>query len=179
MDLLGKLAEYGPWLNILGRKSPDNRLRDEELILRFFAFQILGVGRYRTPQKYWLNDMAEAGRRYDDERIGQLERLWKDTVDKCLVIFEPQECFRRIPLQKKTVVNRALMDLTMHSLANTSKEVVERISAEYHRRYQGLLEDTCFLGLITRGVDHKTRTGQRFDMWHRKITSEVLSETDA
>ena len=174
MDLLGKLAEYRPWLNILGRKSPDNRMRDEELILRFFAFQVLGVGRYRTPQKYWLNDMADAGRRYDDEHIGQLEQLWKDTVDKCLVVFEPQECFRRIPLRKKTVVNRALMDLTMHSLASVPMEVVERISVQYYHHYQRLLEVDCFLELITRGIDHKSRTEQRFDMWHKKITSVVL-----
>ena len=27
-DLLGELAEYGPWLSILGKKAPDKRLRD-------------------------------------------------------------------------------------------------------------------------------------------------------
>jgi hypothetical protein len=37
MDLISHLAEYGPWLTILNRKEADNRMRGEELILRFFC----------------------------------------------------------------------------------------------------------------------------------------------
>ena len=35
IGLLVNLAEHEPWLEILNRKHPDKRMRDEELILRF------------------------------------------------------------------------------------------------------------------------------------------------
>lgn len=60
-ELLGKLSADEPWLKILGKKAPDKRLRDEELILRFYAFEMLGLKTYRTPLKHWLNDAAKKG----------------------------------------------------------------------------------------------------------------------
>ena len=61
IDLLGDLAKDPLWLQILNHKEPDKRMRDEELILRFFALQLLGLESYNTPQKYWLNDAADQG----------------------------------------------------------------------------------------------------------------------
>ena len=117
-DLLSKLAVYRPWLNILGREHPDKRLRDEELILRFFAFHIEGLSSYRTPQKHWLNGVAKQGRYYTDERLAELEETWIGTIDKCLSVFPPKECFRRLDQGKKRqVINRALMDLVMTTMA--------------------------------------------------------------
>jgi hypothetical protein len=62
-DLLRRIAGYPNWLKILNRKSPDKRMRGEEIILRYFAFQQLGLESYRTPLKNWLNDAAEWGQK--------------------------------------------------------------------------------------------------------------------
>jgi len=37
-SLLQTVVAYKPWLNILGKSKADVRMRDEELVLRFFAF---------------------------------------------------------------------------------------------------------------------------------------------
>ena len=50
-DLLQDAVDYAPWLKILGKRSADKRMRDEELVLRFFGFYIHGLESYRTPQK--------------------------------------------------------------------------------------------------------------------------------
>jgi len=99
-DLLKECADYKPWLNILGKKQPDKRMRDEELILRYFAFQIHGIESYKTPQKHWLNDAAKDGKKYSQERIAELGAIWKRAIDTSLVWFAPNECFRRLPLDK-------------------------------------------------------------------------------
>lgn len=41
-DLINSLTDYEPWLKILGRTTPDRRMKDAELILRFFAFHSEG-----------------------------------------------------------------------------------------------------------------------------------------
>ena len=174
IDLLDTLVEYKPWLRILNRKTPDKRMRDEELILRFFAFLTQGLQSYRTPQKHWLNDAAKAGRQFSTDRIADLERVWKENIDKCLIVFKPDECFRRLPLEKRAVVNRALMDLTMTSLAHAPESEVSNVAGEFYRRYVAILRNEEFADLITRAIDHKSRTLRRFSMWEEKVTRGLL-----
>ena len=174
IDLLGELAKDPLWLQILNHKEPDKRMRDEELILRFFALQLLGLESYNTPQKYWLNDAADQGRHYDSEKIEALASTWRCTLENCLLIFNPEECFRRTPITKRQVVNRALMDLTMYSLAGIPKEDVRPKSKEFYQRYMNLLQLNEFEDLITRSIDHKSRTLRRFELWSKTITSGLF-----
>lgn len=174
-DLLGRLAEHKPWLAILGRKRPDRRLRDEELILRFFAFHIDGLGSYRTPQKRWLNDVAENGRHYTDDRLAELERTWKRAIDKSLILFPPRACFRRVDREgKRQVVNRALMDLIMTTMAEKPRATVERQASEFRRHFGLLFEDEEFQDLIGRSIDHKSRTHRRFEIWNERLVQQVF-----
>ena len=173
-DLLGQLANDPSWLSILNRKQPDSRMRGEELILRFFAFHLHGLEGYKTPQKSWLNDVADQGRDFTSDEIAGLSETWKNTLHKCLLVFDARECFRRLPITNRQVVNRALMDLTMYSLRNTPTEVVESNSNEYYCRVEKLFEDEEFNDLITRAIDHKSRTLRRFDLWSEKVTSGLF-----
>ena len=90
-------------------------MRDEELILRFFGFNIHGMESYRTPQKHWLNVVAEKGKRYPEQTINELHETWKRAIDVSLIWFDPEECFRRESEGKSRGINRALFDLTMFS----------------------------------------------------------------
>ena len=174
IDLLGHLATDRDWLRILGRQHPDKRMRDEELILRFFAFQILGLESYKTPQKRWLNYVADKGRGYSSKEINSLTTKWQSTIHNCLVIFEPHDCFRRLPLVRRQVINRALMDLTMYSLAGVPKETVEANATVFHQRYTDIIQDEEFADLITRSIDHKSRTRRRFEIWSERVTGDLF-----
>ena len=174
IDLLSKLAEHEPWLTILHRKQPDKRMRDEELILRFFAFRIHGLASYYTPQKHWLNDAAKDGRKYSSKRIEQLASEWKSALDACLLVFQPHECFRRLPIQNRGVVNRALMDLSMSSFAEVPASAVKRAAKEFYSRYVSVMQDEDFEDLITRAIDHKSRTIRRFEIWNERVTADLF-----
>ena len=174
-NLLGNLAEYGLWLQILGRKQPDKRLRDEELILRFMAFQIMGIKSYRTPQKHWLNDAADKGRHFTDAKLNKLASIWKSAIQNSLIVFPPKECFRR-PDQggKRPVINRALMDLVMNALAGKTYTLVEEKAKDFRRYYSDLLHDEEFQDLIGRAIDHRSRTLKRFQMWNERLLKRVF-----
>ena len=175
IDLLVRLAEYEPWLTILNRRTVDKRMRGEELILRFFSFQIHGLEGYKTPQKHWLNDMAKEGMEYSPQRISELDAIWKSTIDKSLLVFEANECFRRLPLEKpKMVINRALMDLVMASLAALEEGHVTTIAPQFRERYQLILEHDEFDDLITRAIDHKSRTVRRFQLWDQIVLNGLV-----
>lgn len=176
IDLVSELAEHPLWLNILNRKAPDNRMRGEELILRFFAFAAHGIKTYRTPQKHWLNDFARGGMHYNDDKINELRKLWLDSIEKSIILFSPEECFRRLPLpDKKTTINRALMDLTMNSVSRLSFDDVKKIRTQFRKNYINVLKDAEFDDLISRSVDHKSRTVERFNIWHREVMKDLLN----
>lgn len=171
-SFLKDAVSYSPWLEILGKKKPDKRMRDEELILRFLAFHLHGLNSYRTPQKHWLNDAAKAGRQYSIAKIQSVQIIWQAAIDTALQWFEPKECFRRSGTQKSRAINRALFDLTMHSATNVGSIGRARsLRTKFRRRYIELLENEEFTDLISRAVDHTKRTKRRFRLWDEHIGS--------
>jgi len=164
-DLLKEAVMYQPWLKILGKQQPDKRMRDEELVLRFFAFHIHGVKSYRTPQKHWLNDAAKAGQKYTPERIAELNSAWKTAIDNCLQWFDPKECFRRPEAKGGRAINRALFDLTTLKAATLTLDEARGVRRQFSEQYGKILSSDEFLDLISRAVDHTKRTHQRFTLW--------------
>ena len=168
-ELLKEAVHYPPWLKVVRKRSPDKRMRDEELVLRFFGFHIQGVESYRTPQKHWLNSIAKAGMSYSDGTIQALHEIWKKAIDVSLVWFEPIECFRREAQKTPRAINRALFDLTMHSAKAMDEGTAFGLRDEFRARYSRLLADEEFSDLISRAVDHKSRTLRRFEMWQEIV----------
>ena len=174
-ELLGELSEYEPWLKILGRKKPDKRLRDEELILRFFSFYHLGLDTYRTPQKHWLNDMAKVGSKLDAEASEALGDVWRQTIDRCLIVFEPDECFRRSTVEadgKKKAINKALMDIVLNSFTGITDAYCKEHRDAIRQKLINVQTDPTdihqgenFDELVSRAVDHTSRVKKRFKIW--------------
>lgn len=175
-DLLGNLAEHEPWLKILGRAQPDERMRGEESILRFLALYTDGWDQYRTPQKHWLNEFARKGRSFAPEKISLLSEAWKQAVGNCLLVFAPNECFRRnLRDERRSVINRSLMDLVMTSLAGREPQVVKAISSDFRKSYTEILGDKEFQDLIGRSLDHRNRTLRRLEIWNERLVRRIFS----
>lgn len=165
-DLIGELSYDPRWLQIRGRKLPDKRLADEEIILRYFAFRTIGLENYRTPLKLWLNSAAREGRRYNDAKIAALKAEWSNALDVVLTLFSSNEAFRR-PDSKS--INRALVDLVMMTATHISIEQAAEKRQEFREVYFELTKNEEFEDLISRSVDHKKRTERRFTMWSEAI----------
>jgi hypothetical protein len=161
-DLLAELSFDQRWLDIRGRKTPDKRLADEEMILRFFSFQIQERSDYKTPLKKWLNDTARQGRKLRDAEVIELKDRWQNAITASLVWFEPNRCFRR---PESKAINRALFDLIMYTASQVDAEKATAAADNFRMQFFGLLEDDEFQDLISRSVDHKKRTDRRFEMW--------------
>lgn len=166
---LKKAVGYPPWLEIMGKKQPDKRMRDEELILRFFAFYIHGVNSYRTPQKHWLNETAKAGKKYSEEEISKLDDVWTCAIDTALMWFSPTECFRRQIHGQSKAINRALFDLVMITATRVQPDQAGQFRDDIRQQYVSLLKSDEFNDLISRSVDHTKRTKRRFELWNEAI----------
>lgn len=169
ISLCGDLASHELWLKAFRRKKPDPRMRDEELILRYFAFRLKGLGSYRTPQKFWLNSAADE---FDVIPAAQLESLrneWIQALSNSVQIMG-DNCFRREgPPGKTQPINKALVDLNMLTLRSLNGDAIPNLADDYLDVQAALLADPAFDDLISRAVDHKKRTENRFAMWNQAM----------
>ncbi|MFO6429290.1 DUF262 domain-containing protein [Erythrobacter sp. W302b] len=176
IELLSDLAENKSFLEVLRRKEPDSRMRGEELILRFFAFKELGLQTYRTPQKFWLNSMAEFGQKYDEQKIEQLRVTWLTGLNNAISIFGVKDAFRRPTIGARSApINKALVDMHMLSLCDLPRETALEIADEYQAVHNALLLNEEFSDLISRAVDHKSRTTLRFALWNTAMVHLNIS----
>lgn len=75
---LDQAAELQSWRQIYGKRSP--RLKDEELILRFFSLLSLHT-RYRRPMRVFLDDYLEENRDKSSSDLMILQQLLVRTLD--------------------------------------------------------------------------------------------------
>lgn len=78
--LLHELNALPQWREILGKPKPDTRMRDVELILRFFAL-FHAIARYGTPMKDFMSRYMRQHANEDDATIRQYRDEFTRTTD--------------------------------------------------------------------------------------------------
>ncbi len=78
IDLVKDLNDYAPWRKIFGK--PHTRLKDQELILRFFAL-FHGLDDYQRPLSEFLNKYAGRNRDAPPMTADAMAKLFRSTVD--------------------------------------------------------------------------------------------------
>lgn len=138
-DVIKELNKYGAWREVLGRKVADKRMRDMELILRFFAL-FYNVGRYERPMKKFLNDFMKGKAELSETKIKQYTDLFKNTADAVL------RYLGKRPFHIRKGLNAAVYDsvfvaFARHLDAVNGQEVSETKIARMKARYEKLIQD--------------------------------------
>ena len=109
---------------------------------------------------------ARSGRKLSEAEIDDLRQTWNEALAVVLVWFEPLRCFRR-PDSK--AINRALFDLIMKTAASIDTQIATQKRSQFKTAFADIMADEDFQDLISRSVDHKSRTEKRFKMWNQKM----------
>ena len=141
-DLLDELATSQQWLTLINRTAPDNRLRDHELILRFFALND-AVDDYRPPLKKVLNDYMKKNRSISEDAKQGLRYQFQSSLGNVGAVFANRP-FRRIRrtssdvLQWDTNLNRPVFDIQMLSFVGLPYEEVAQRREVFLERFRDL-----------------------------------------
>ena len=73
------LNNYASWRAVFG--PPNNRAKDEELIVRFFALYCKG-NKYSRPMNSFLNKFAALMNKSHEQELDRLENIFETTIDK-------------------------------------------------------------------------------------------------
>jgi hypothetical protein len=122
-ELLGALVHNEHLLAIYRAQGPHLRMRDRELLLRFFAMLRRGPGGFVSPAKSWLNDEIRSHRELPPAQAAAMRASFEQAVRLAWELFG-ENAFR--PVAPSGVgfeageVNVALWDTVMYSLATAA-----------------------------------------------------------
>ena len=163
-DLIGELNKNRQWRDIYG---PENRfMRDQELILRFFAFYFHGQS-YTAPMKEFLNRFMAWDRNLTKVPGEVLYSLFTSSI---AVVYEAigKQAFR-----PSRAINTAVFDAVMVGITRRlstggplSKEGLRAI-------YTNLLSDEDFLEITQHSTGHPTNVEKRLQTATEAFASAV------
>lgn len=167
---------------LLGLTSPDFRMRDVELVVRFFAFR-LRLQHYSGNLKQFLDDTCQELNSDWLRRGDEIKRIAGDfegSIETASKIFSNANVFRKwdgVRFEKR--LNRAIFDVISHSFSNqTVRKASLARKTEILVEFKELCDrDEDFRESVQTTTKSKSAVTTRFSHWYRalrKITGKKL-----
>lgn len=134
-DLLNELNKNNSWRSVYGKA--DNNMRDQELILRFFALYF-NSNSYKKPMKEFLNSYMGKNRNLELQSESQLSQMFEDTIKVVA------SCLGNKAFRPKAQINAAVFDAVMVGIARRLEKGNIQSCEALRQQYQSLLSETSF-----------------------------------
>jgi hypothetical protein len=155
VELLREMNGYPEWRLMYGPLS--ERLKDQELILRFLAFW-KEEDRYKRPLKVFLNDFLSRHKNLEGLDEAELKSTFRNTCETASRILG------RNSLRAESQVNAAFSDAILIGIATRLKDGPIRNSSAVIATRERLLEDANFKSAIARATADEDRVTRRLSM---------------
>lgn len=161
-DMIAELNDYSAWRELFGKKN--NRLKDQEMILRFFAmFNYLD--NYSKPLKEFLNKFNSKYRNPKNEDIEQFSLVFKRTIDLIL------QKFGKNAFRPDRVFNASAFEVLMVGI---SKRLDLNIDYDELIKHIGeLYSNPDFVDSITRATSDDKIVEQRHKLFNDFVEAYV------
>lgn len=140
-DLFIALNINERWREILGQPRIDQRMRDVELIARFFAL-LYDHRDYKKPMKDFLTAFMKHHRNPTEAEITRMKGLFEDTVNRV------HESLGKRPFSPRAGLNAAIFDSIMVAFALNPKKSPKDLG----KKYKALLDNEAFKSYVTSGT---------------------------
>jgi hypothetical protein len=151
--VLQRLNDDPAWRQLYGRKS--KRLKDMELVLRFFAFLYYSE-QYKSPMKDFLNRYMATNRRLQKQSEDVLRTIFTKTTRTML------DGIGKKALRPKRAVNAAVADSVMTGIAKRI-QLTGKINnlSELKRRFDRLMADKKYIAATESGTAQEASVSDR------------------
>lgn len=181
-ELLKELVQNRDFLFLLGNEKPDKRMRDIELILRFFAFYNQTYLRYKPSMKQFLNREMENNKEIDERKENELRNVFKKSVELTKTVFGERAFKRFIPGTEKDnkgkwevkKINKSLFDVVMYGFTQYDKhQIVPYADSIREELIYLMANDKEFIDSIIISTSAKSKVITRFDKWRESLRNIV------
>ena len=172
---LNKMIENEDFQYILNFSQKEKRMKDVELVLRFFAFYNTNFVDYNPPIKTFFNDDMIANSNLDDNKKEELEKQFKKSVSLCRTIWG-KNSFRRYSTDDtknghfETKLNKALYEILMWGFTKYDKnQVMKYQDAIFEELLCLQLNDPKFFNSIYAATNKLENIQYRFKAWWESL----------
>jgi uncharacterized protein with ParB-like and HNH nuclease domain len=152
IDSLAELNELKAWRTVFGK--PNNRLKDEELILRFIALYE-ERSKYERPMAEFLTKFAT---RHREPTPSQLQ-TWREAFSRSIEIIH--EAKGRKAFRPERSLNAAVFDAVSVGLAERLKRAASPDTKRVAAAYDQLLQDKEFISATERSTSDASNVSTR------------------
>ncbi len=152
VKVLKDLNEDSAWRELYGPKS--KRLKDMEMILRFFAF-LYYEPQYKSPMKSFLNRYMATNRKLAKQSADELRGIFTKTTSTIAKAIGAK-AFR-----PRRAVNAAVIDSLMTGVAKRLAKGPIKNLDETKRRYERLMADKDYLAAVETGTSQEANVQTR------------------
>lgn len=177
---LREMAGDPDFMYLCSLKSPDKRMRDVELVLRFCAFYHKTYLNYKAPIRNFLNNEAQEKKDISDKELQELKVAFKNACQIIKSIFD-KNAFKRYHKGKAgnpngsweaKKFNVSLYDILMYSFAKEDKnKVYQNLDAIRESLIHLMTEDQEFIDSIELSTSSVQAVTVRFDKWRSTLQS--------
>lgn len=161
-EMISELNDYPAWRELFGKKN--NRLKDQEMILRFFAFYS-NLENYSKPLKEFLNKFSGRYRNPSDVEIARLSSIFKRTADLVL------NKIGKNAFRPDRVFNASAFEVLMVGIAKRIDEDIDFDS--FVRDLDNLYKSQEFIDSITRATSDDKVVELRHSLFNLYIENYV------
>jgi uncharacterized protein with ParB-like and HNH nuclease domain len=142
------------WRKLLDKATPDKRLRDAELVLRFLAL-LHGVQSYTPSMKFFLTNYQKDNKN-NELFLSSNSDIFQKTVDTILSVIGERA------FKTTRSINKSICDSIMVAIAQIfiSGKELTNLKANYHR----LIHDENFKKFTSSGTSGETSVKGRIDL---------------
>lgn len=162
-SLISELCVYPSWMEIYGNKS--KRLKDQELILRFFAF-FFYRNNYTKPMKEFLNKFMSKNRDFKIVSRNDMETAFKTSIDLI------NEAIGKKAFRPERGINASVFDSIMVGTYELIKSKKIFNIENYKKAYFDLLNDKDYIKSAQDGTSDEKTVHIRFNT-AIKVFSEI------
>lgn len=150
---LEELNKYSTWRTLLGKPKPDLRMRDIEMIIRFFAL-LEDWEKYKKPMKDFIEEFMEKNKDLSKEREEKLSKIFKETMD----IIKEKMGERAFKL--KSGINISVFDSISVAIATPGNKRAQDLKESY----KNLIENKAYLTTIEKSTTDTDRVKSRIKL---------------
>lgn len=173
-SLLKELAQDQDFMYLLGLKSPEDRMKDVEFVLRFAAFYHSTYLNYKPPIKRFLNEDMEKYTSIKEKEITELRTAFKNAVSIIRTLLDTHAFKRFYKGSEKNKngfwepkkFNASLYDILMYSFAREDKnKVYQNLDSIREALIYLMTNDQEFIDSIELSTSTIQAVQKRFDKW--------------
>lgn len=174
LSFAAKFSEQSqPLKTLLGLKKPDFRMRDVELVVRFYAFS-LRLPEYKGNLKGFLDDTCDKLNKAWTEQeqvVQEVAKCFDESVETALKVFSRPSVFRKWDGERfETPLSRAVFDVVASSLVVPKIRVAALKDKEkVVKAFKAVCADEEFRSAVESTTKSKTAVKTRFSKWFNAL----------